>query len=328
MGLTRIITCGLAALGIAAALLLDGRAAPPPKPAPAPASTAPAPQPIPLPPLGRLVRLPDGRHINLRCAGAGSPTVLFEGGFAADSGAWYKVQPQVARTTRACSYDRAGSGRSDPGPLPRDGAAIARDLARTLYAAKIDGPFVLVGHSAGGLYMRVFSDRRPRDVVAMVLVDSSVEHQDARFAAMFGPNAGSTAPIRARAQRCLTAIEANKPAGDPALAGCRERRTGVLRTQISELDNLWTSTSRQLDTGRRSYGAMPLIMLTSARTFPEPAARFWSDLHREVAARSTRGSERMIDSGHMMMIEKPDAVISAIEEVIAMTRESAKRARR
>ena len=98
---------------------------------------------------GDLVRL-DGRRINVRCLGAGAPTVILESGYEADSLAWWKVEPEVARFTRVCSYDRAGAGFSDPGPLPRDGAAIAADLDKALSAAGIRGPFVLVGHSAGG----------------------------------------------------------------------------------------------------------------------------------------------------------------------------------
>lgn len=110
---------------------------------------------------GRLAQLQDGRRLNLVCSGRGAPTVILESGFGATSGAWYKVRPALARGVRVCAYDRAGSGFSDPGPLPRDGAAIVRDLDQALTAAKIVGPYVLVGHSAGGLYARLFAARRP-----------------------------------------------------------------------------------------------------------------------------------------------------------------------
>jgi pimeloyl-ACP methyl ester carboxylesterase len=172
-------------------------------------------------PDGKLVKLPDGRRIYLNCVGQGAPTVLFEGGYLAESGAWFKVQPQIARITRACAYDRAGYGRSDPGPMPRDGKAVARDLDEALRAARIDGPFVLVAHSAGGLYGQLFADRRPRQVVGMVLADPSVEYQDKRFAAVFGPGAASTEPLRARDAACLEAAEQGKlPSSEPALVGC------------------------------------------------------------------------------------------------------------
>ncbi|MEO8811741.1 MAG: alpha/beta hydrolase [Caulobacteraceae bacterium] len=307
------------------------------------AFTAPGDDPAAHP--GRLVRLPDGRRLNLRCSGAGSPTVILEGGFAATSMGWYKVQPLIARHRRVCSYDRAGYGFSDPGPLPRDGAAVARDLDDALRAAGIGGPFVLVGHSAGGLYVRLFADRRPGEVVGMVLVDPSVEHQDERLAERFGPGAGSLAPQRARAVRCLdAAVRDALPSVDPALVVCappprasqsaaaaaaelaQARRPSTWETQISELDTLWGATSREIDAGRQNYGAMPLVVLTAAGTLdgaPEPARaaalEVWAGLHRQIAARSTRGSARTIErSTHMMIFDRPDAIAEAVEEVASV----------
>jgi pimeloyl-ACP methyl ester carboxylesterase len=293
---------------------------------------------------GRLVRLPDGRRLNFRCAGAGSPTVLLESGFAATSGAWSKVQPRVAETRRVCSYDRAGAGFSDPGPEPRDGAAIAEDLDEGLRAAHIRGPFVVVGHSAGALYVRLFADLRPRDIVGMVLVDPSVEHQDRRLAAVFGPGAGSLDKARARAWSCMLASERAAPsADDPALAACmpkpkpgraaslqksmedQARLPSTWRSEVSELDNLWTATSDEVDRGRRSYGAMPLIVLTAGDTYADaPNADqaalngLWRALHHEIAERSSRGVERLVTrSSHLMMLDRPDAIVAAIDEVIA-----------
>ena len=290
---------------------------------------------------GRLVRLQDGRRLNFRCAGAGSPTILLEGGFAATSMAWSEVQGKLARTHRACSYDRAGAGFSDPGPSPRDGAAIAEDLDDGLRAAHIRGPFVVVGHSAGGLYARLFADRRPRDVVGMVLVDPSVEHQDRRFAVVFGPGAADLSKIRSRAWNCLVASEsAAAPLADPGFAACLPKhgrsdslqgalqaqalRPSTWRTQVSELDNLWTTTSDELDRGRQSYGAMPLIVLTaqdeyvdSPQAYQAELMAVWRGLHREIAARSSRGDERLVPkSGHLVMLDRPDAVVAAVSEVI------------
>jgi pimeloyl-ACP methyl ester carboxylesterase len=279
--------------------------------------------------------------INFRCEGTGRPTVLLESGWAATSMAWTKVQALVAPKRRVCAYDRAGYGYSDPGPEPRDGAAIVRDLDEALLAARITGPFILVGHSAGGLYVRLFADRRPRDVIGMVLADPSVEYQDRRFAAAFGPGAGSLAAARAATERCLAAAQsAALPSADPALTRCappakpgepadvaarrieEARRPALWNTELSELDNLWTSTSDEVAAGRRSYGDLPLIVLTADGTSADapPAARaavgaFWSQLHAEIAARSTRGSERSVASSHLMPKDRPDAIAEAIEEV-------------
>ncbi|HLZ83264.1 MAG TPA: alpha/beta hydrolase [Caulobacteraceae bacterium] len=291
---------------------------------------------------GLLARLPDHRAINFRCVGSGRPTVLLEGGYAATSLAWTKVQALIAPRHRACAYDRAGIGFSDPGPLPRDGAAIASDLDLALRAARIPGPYIVVGHSAGGLYVRLFADRRPREVVGMVLVDPSVEYQDRRFAAVFGPGAGSLAPLRTRAEGCLAAAEAGSlPSSDAALAPCtpapkagqpaavaaarlaEAKRPATWKTQISELDSLWTSTSDEVAAGRRRYGDLPLVVLTAEGTYAgAPAATqarafaLWADLHAEIAARSNWGSHRVVaGSSHLMMRDRPDAVAAAIEEV-------------
>lgn len=293
---------------------------------------------------GQLVRLADGRRLNLRCTGKGAPTVLLESGFAATSLAWWKVQPKIAQTNRVCSYDRAGYGFSDEGPAPRDGAATARDLDHALRRARIRGPFILVGHSAGGLYVRLLADRRPRDVVGMVLVDTSVEFQEQRFAATFGPGAGSLSTIRQRAARCLEAAERNAlPSDDPALARCTPKpRVGQAadarmaeavnpanwRTQVSELDSLWTTTSRAVAAGRASFGDMPLIVLTAGEAYgdvPEPGRAmvraFWTGLHQEVAARSSRGVQRPVaKSSHMMMFDQPDAIVAAVAEVSAVAK--------
>jgi pimeloyl-ACP methyl ester carboxylesterase len=288
----------------------------------------------------RLVRLPDGRRLNLNCSGGGEPTVILESGFGASSDAWSKVQPVVANTTRVCSYDRAGYGLSDPGPMPRDGEAVALDLNELLRAARIDGPFILVGHSAGALYVRLFSDLRPEDVVGMVLVDPSVEHQDVRLALALGrPGAGSLAPLEERAARCLDASETGQlPSLNPSLAHCaplsaREPNSSVawslkssnFRTQISELNTLFAETSREIDHGRQSYGDTPLIVLTaggrSTSAPPSSALSAWRRMHQELAARSRRGEERMVPgSSHLMMLDRPDVISSAIEQLVAESR--------
>jgi pimeloyl-ACP methyl ester carboxylesterase len=278
---------------------------------------------------GRLVALPDGRRIHLVCWGTGSPTVLLEGGFAASASGWNKVATRLAGRRRVCAYDRAGYGSSDEGPLPRDGAAVALDLDQALRAAAVDGPFIVVGHSAGGLYVRLFADRRPRDVVGMVLVDPSVEYQGERADALFGPGAGSLAPLRARAERCLDAARRRLlPSLDPPLGACGNQPPAAFRTQISELDTLWTRTSDEVAAGRRSYGDMPLVVLSAANTYagaPEGARAalmsWWRAAHREIAARSTRGREELVEgSSHMMMIDRPEAIAAAVESVAAAGR--------
>lgn len=282
------------------------------------------------------VRLADGRRLYVTCQGQGSPTVILEAGFGATSQAWSRVQPALARLTRVCAYDRAGYGLSDPGPLPRDGGAIAKDLDQALISAKIAGPFVMVGHSAGGLYVRLFADRRPADVVGMVLVDTSVDHQD-RQLAIFGPHAGSLEPNIAAAQLCLDLAEGRRTeAHDGRTARCYDNDgklfpASLWRTEVSELQTLWGPTSDELVMGRTFYDAMPLVVLTAADTYktvPEPARdavqAHWSQLHQAIADLSTRGVHRVVaGSSHLMMNDRPDAVIEAVQQVVEQARRPA-----
>lgn len=116
-----------------------------------------------------------GRRLNIICTGTGSPTVILEAGLVADSTAWRLVQPAISRTTRVCSYDRAGLGFSDPAASPRDAAAIVGDLHALLRRAEIGPPYVLVGWSSGGLYTRLYQYRYPNEVVGLVEVDPDSE---------------------------------------------------------------------------------------------------------------------------------------------------------
>ena len=296
---------------------------------------------------GKLARLPNGRRLNFRCSGSGAPTVLLETGFGGDSLAWFKIQPTLAMRYRVCAYDRAGAGFSDPAPPPRDGAAVARDLDQGLRAARIGGPFVIVGHSSGGLYARVFTDLRPKDVVGMVLVDPSIAYQDRRLAERFGPGAGSVQSLIDRASACRDAAQAGTlPSDNPALkacvpkpgadAGLNAARTaqalqpGKWIDQISELETLWRATSDEVDNGRAGYGSMPLIVLTADGSYAgsPPSVRpaldaFWSGAHRQIAALSTRGREETVaHTSHMMIFDRPDAIIAAVDDVARQARAS------
>jgi pimeloyl-ACP methyl ester carboxylesterase len=121
---------------------------------------------------GRLVDV-GGHRLYVHCTGSGSPTVVLVSGLAETSvywGGW--IAPVVAQTTTVCAYDRAGQGWSDPPADPQDGVAVATDLHALLDRAQIQGPYVLVGHSTGGAYVRVFADRYPDQVAGMVFLDS------------------------------------------------------------------------------------------------------------------------------------------------------------
>lgn len=120
----------------------------------------------------------DGRTIRMLVAGSGDNTVVFENGYGAPLESWAKVQPEVSRFATTVTYDRAGFGLSEDGPLPRDGRHIATELHRALRLADVPPPYVIVGHSLGGLYVRVFAGLYPDEVAGMALVDPT---QDAAW---------------------------------------------------------------------------------------------------------------------------------------------------
>ena len=123
------------------------------------------------PPPGQLVDV-GGYRLHINCTGTGSPTVVIEAGLGDWSTSWGFVQPEVAKTTRVCTYDRAGMGWSEAGPLPRDAAQFAKELHTLLQNANIPGPYVMVGHSLGGLGVRVFVHDYASEVAGVVLIES------------------------------------------------------------------------------------------------------------------------------------------------------------
>ncbi|MBD0282112.1 MAG: alpha/beta hydrolase [Thermoleophilaceae bacterium] len=161
--------------------------------------------------LARLIQLPSGRRVYLECRGGGRPTVVFESGSgnAADIWSFRKpgsrrraVLPAVAPFTRVCAYDRPGTslqsgapGRSDPVPLPRSAHAVVADLHPLLRAARVPGPYVLVGHSLGGLFARLYAGTYPGQVAGLVSVDAAHEIVYEAYQALLTPE--QLAPFRA-----------------------------------------------------------------------------------------------------------------------------------
>ncbi len=280
------------------------------------------------------MKIDGGRAINLRCEGRGSPTVLLESGWGAWSTAWWAVQPKVSAVTRVCSYDRAGYAFSDPGPLPRDGAAIARDLDRALTAANVSGPFIVVGHSAGGLYARVFAARRLREVAGLVFVDTTIE----RPPRVTGPD--GLEGIRRRVRRCLDAAQSRPPDSAPEWVGCLPGPSGTphdrelahepqyWRSQLSELDEIFGRTSEQASRTNAILRRIPAYVLTASQTavgsstYNLPGgATMWELLQQELASRFQPGFQTTILSGHLMFKDRPEAVNAAILEMVRAVRQ-------
>lgn len=295
-----------------------------------------------------LVKVSRRRRLNLVVAGEGAPTVIFAPGSGASTLEWARVQHAVAARTRTVAYDSAGFGFSDPGPRPRTASATVSDLRAALKAAGLPPPYVLVGWSWGGLVMRLFAFLYREEVAGMVMVDSSSEHQMRKLIA----DPEVAAEWRRKHRRMWARVERlaregrltpgtpefdqfvgpPPPTLTPAVAAARQVQLsapGRYRALQSEATS-GLATLDQMDAARRSLGDMPLIVLTVGKFFPFPPESrapaeawrgYWHDGHEAIAALSTRGERRIIDAGHAIQIEKPEAVIAAIEEVLALARD-------
>jgi len=303
-----------------------------------------------------LVRIGRRRRLNLLTVGEGAPTVVFAAGLNGTTLHWAPVQHAIARHARTVAFDKAGMGFSDPGPLPRTAAAIVADLRAALSAARIAPPYVLVGHSAGGPQMRLFAYRHPEAVAGMVMVDSAGEHQYRRMDAVTGD--GASARLRRELRRDYTrlarlarqgALSPGAPDYDRAVGGLPPgvtpavraahvaQRTSAafwraIRSEAAEADG---RSADEIVAARRPLGDMPLIALSAGRMAArsgESAAALaarqavWRAMQEEIAALSTMGEHRPVDgAGHAIQLERPEVVISASVEVLALARETSAR---
>jgi pimeloyl-ACP methyl ester carboxylesterase len=283
-----------------------------------------------------------GRKLNLRCSGEGTPVVLLESGATADSMAWHKVQPSIAKSTKVCAYDRAGFGFSDDGPLPRDLDADAKDLHALIHAAKIATPVVLVGHSLGTNIVRRYADNYPADVGAMVLVDPPPQHVSEFSKDWVAADNAAHANVIAFAKMCEKAASAGElanPKGDAAKCirppdpgypdalntaiHAQKQKPPFWHTLISEFETNMTIFEEPVSP-RESHGATPLIVLVADGSFADAPPDGKSAMeaaqqktNRLILATSTRSERRVIDhSSHEMELDRPDAIVTAVADAI------------
>jgi pimeloyl-ACP methyl ester carboxylesterase len=295
----------------------------------------------------QLVPVEGTRRLNLYCIGHGTPTVVFDSGLGDGTKAWGLVQPVIARRTRACSYDRAGLGFSDPAQRPGTSANAVDDLHRLLAAARIEPPYVLVGHSLGGMNMKLYAETYPAEVAGMVLVDPSHEDLGNRLWTLDPAYQAQYAPYIASLQPCLTATAGQLAAGSPLAETCvgsagprysqainaaeaaRGRQPARRKAWISEQENIWFASADQVRAAYRDLGEIPLIVLTKAPVGPvgnetqalrDAKNRIWIDLHDAIARMSTRGTRWTVaDTGHYIQLDQPAAVNQAISDVLRMS---------
>ncbi len=292
-------------------------------------------------PPGRMVEV-DGHKLHLNCTGSGSPTVIFESGSGMNASLQFVlIQPELAKSHRVCTYDRAGMMWSERRDGTPSAVQIADDLHSLLENASEPPPYVMVGYSLGGLFIRVYAHQYPQDVAGMVFVEPSHPEQRERYAS----------------------IEGGEPYKYPRWTRLKQRvliETGLFRlfglvaydTLPSEamIANDFVPYSfvafvaqelarPQFDTeaaGASSFDDMPILVLTGGLLVvpatPEEAAdmspeevRIWNEkarlhyqLHAEIAGLSTNSEHRVVDgSGHSMSNEVPEAVVLGVQDFLA-----------
>ena len=294
-------------------------------------------------PLGRLVDI-GGRRLHLHCSGSGSPTVVIEAGASSFAIDFALVQPEVSKTTRVCSYDRAGSGWSDARPDVETPIRVIRDLRTLLDTAGEKGPFVMVGASRGGVFVRLFQAEYPTDLVGLVLIDPTAE--DRLFVMFQGKGVALTSLTLEQHRSTLPPANANLPiqtrppqTGAPfdrlpeplyttrvaidrkLIASMPSTVSGEIVIESSSGDYAMLSRlSAARKTNPTLLGDLPMVVLSrSLNSSPEQHAA-----HAEIS-RLSRNSRHLVvaESYHEIHLSHPNAVIAAIGDVVAAVRAKA-----
>jgi pimeloyl-ACP methyl ester carboxylesterase len=297
-----------------------------------------------------------GTRLNFYCTGTGSRTVVFDSGWGDWAPVWMIVQPEVAKWARACSYDRAGAGFSDPGAMPRTSTQIAEELRSALHNAGLPGPYILVGNAFGGNNVRTFAALYPAEVAGLVLVEADVVSSPEELQ--------GHARLVQRMRECRAAIAAGKPLPQkPAQDGgaavsCAQTfffrglpeamwspelnakllelattKVAMYDSYISEMEQV-PADERYLAEHRASLGARPVRVLTTGNhgvhTFdpsqpPDPEHKKYED---EVARQQAEwlqlssNSKQLFTSksSEYIPFDQPGLVVDAIREVYAQSK--------
>lgn len=282
---------------------------------------------------GQLVDV-GGYQLHLYCTGEGSPTVILDSAADMMSADWAWVQPEIAKQTRVCSYDRAGMGWSDPGPQPRDAQQVVSELHTLLNHANISGPYVLVGHSAAGLYARLYAAQYPDEVVGMVLVDPGHPDMDQQIPELQAQNASDASLVET--MRVLSYF------GLPRLLGVgKSNAQGLPAQQAAEVNAFvstpqhWATLGALMDATPATYdevratgslGDMPLAVVSANTAWltkgaPADHARIvLNKLHDEIAHLSTNNTHLIVDGAThgSLVLNQNDAqkIVMAIQAVL------------
>jgi pimeloyl-ACP methyl ester carboxylesterase len=279
------------------------------------------------PPPGRLIDV-GGHRMHLNCEGTGKPAVILDAGLGGSSPVWSLVQPKLAQSTEVCSFDRAGMGWSEPGPLPRTPARNAAELHQLLEAGGVEGPYILVGHSLAGKNDRLFASAYPDEVAGLVLVDARSETLD------IGATEEEVAGFRSALDLQATLYTVARRLGLVRLLGASLAGSPLLAPETSVQLALFETATEAIATtteegGERrhddallaasSLGNLPLVVIAASDSMANSPG--WPDAQDGLAALSSRGRLVMAEhSSHAIHLDQPDIVIDAALSVLADAR--------
>lgn len=239
-----------------------------------------------------------GRRLYIKCSGearAGMPVVVLDAGMGNASDTWSLVEPNVSKFARVCSYDRAGMGKSDRAPQPRTSQDMVDDLHNLLAKAGLNPPYVLVGHSFGGMNARLYAGKFAKDVVGMVLVDSTHEDESDRMLAALPPEILKKAKPEDMVVRSAEDIDFNKSVAQVRAANWHRDIPLVVLTR-----------------GSANFNPNDYAVPSLAPKFEQLRL----ELQKELVGRSSKGRQIIAEkSGHFIQRDQPELVVEAIREV-------------
>ena len=281
-------------------------------------------------PPGRLVDDVCGSGINMHiyCIGEGSPTIVLDAGLGAGSMSWARVQEEVSNHTRVCSYDRAGMGWSEPGPKPRTYMKIADELYALLQAAGEQGPYVLVGHSAGAHTVRFFVQKHPADVAGIVLVDPAHEKILTKevITAIQQLQMSYVGYVHLGFWQYVLNPDVIKRFEGPNVPAEVINNSEVvfspksIYTAADELAALYETVLALNATNiEGAWDNKPTIVLSADNEIAQLTGAL--GLHKELVSLSTRGEQILVPGGHNIHYEHPEVVAEAILNIVNAVRQ-------
>lgn len=277
------------------------------------------------PPPGQMVDV-GGHRLHINCIGTGNPTVVIDAGWGDWSAMWSWVQSEVAKTTRVCTYDRAGMGYSEAGPLPRNAEQFAKELHTLLHQANTPGPYVLVGHSLGGLSMRVFAHDYAAEVAGVVLIESMSPAQFLQSPTDTKPqtasqSSGFSIPF-VLARIGLVRLFAGPLGFKPALPPEVQKAFTAFSVTPRSIQAWADEGAGMPESGAqaravKTFGDLPLIVLSRGLD-QKPD---WQAMQTELLQLSSNSQQLIADkSGHNIEIDQPEAAVVAIVKMVEQLR--------